>query len=309
MHTFLTPEPVTLEIRNAAGDVRVVLTDTATTTIEVVPATSHPMGFLDDMLKSFGGGRGLGRVRQFGRGGALSEFAQRPEQSSTAEDLADSVRVEHRPRDGDASKSDTVEIDSHPARDGWRSSFAITVTAPTGSNIRLKSQSSDFFETGTAGLVDIRTASGRVVMEQALGKAVVQTASGDVTIAGVGGDADIRTASGNIRVGPIGGDVVTHSTSGDIELGAVTGNISARSVSGNVQVSDAAAGQADLSAVSGDVRIGVHPGSLASVDLTTVSGTTDTDFEVTPDAPEGDSPVLRITIKTTSGDIRLHRVA
>lgn len=308
MHTFLTPEPVTLEIRNAAGEVRVVLTDTPTTTVEITPVTSHPLGFLDDVFKSFGGsfggapfggrgGRGMARMRQFGLGG--------DETSTTAEDVAAAARVEHRP----TGSGGTIEIDTDPARDGWRSSFTVLVTAPNGSSVRVKAQSSDVSTSGPSALADVRTASGTVTLDQVLGRALVQTASGSVEIAGVGGDADVRTASGDIHVGAIGGNVVAHTTSGRIDIGAVTGDISARSVSGDVLLADAAAGQADVSAVSGDVAIGVHPGSVAAVNLVTVSGTTATDFEVSPEAPEGDAPVLQITVKTTSGDIRLHRAA
>lgn len=296
MHTFLTPDPVTLDIRNAAGEIRVELTDTPTTTVEISPMTSHPLGFLDDMLSSFGGGRSLARMRQFGLGG---------EEPSAADDVAAAARVEHRT----AESGGTIEIDTDPARGGWRSSFTVVVAAPTGSSVRVKSQSSDVSSTGMAALADVRTASGTVTLTGVLGKALVQTASGDVQIAAVGGNLDVRTASGDIQVGPVGGDALLHTTSGGIQIGAVTGNISARSVSGDVELADAAAGQAEVSAVSGDVKIGVHPGSLAAVNLTTRSGTTATEFEVSPDAPDGAVPVLQITVKTTSGDIRLHRAA
>ena len=66
MHTFLTPEPITVEIRNASGEIRVDLADVATTTVDVVASTSHPLGFLDDVIraaksqfsdKAFAGGR------------------------------------------------------------------------------------------------------------------------------------------------------------------------------------------------------------------------------------------------------------
>ena len=40
-----------------------------------------------------------------------------------------------------------------------------------------------------------------------------------------------------------------------------------------------------------------------------VSGSTDTEFELTGEWPDGDAPILEITVKPTSGDIRLHRAA
>ncbi len=310
MHTFLTPEPLTLEIRNAAGDTQIVLTDTQTTTVVVTPSDSHPLGFLDDMFKAFGGGRGFGRSRQFGRGPfgdqptAMADLGNTDTQKVMLDDLADAVRVEHR-----AGEHGSVIVDTDPAKDGWRSAFTVTVTAPTGSNIRVQSQSSDVTVTGSARLVDVRTASGDVQLDQTTGKTLIQTASGDVGITAAGAEVDIRTASGDVEVGPVAGDALVHTTSGDIRLGAVAGNISARSVSGDVKVSDAVSGQAEINAVSGDVQIGVHAGSLASINLSTVSGSTDTDFEINGEVPDGDAPVLAITVKTTSGDIRLHRAA
>ncbi len=313
MHTFLTPDPITLEIRNAAGDIQIELTDTQTTTVSVTPVTSHPLGFLDDVLKAFGGrghqfanriGSQFGERGPFGDQRTATDRTHPGPDGSTLTDVADLVRVEH--RDGD---SPTVIVDTDPARDGWRSGFTVTVTAPAGSNIRVQSQSSNVTLTGAAQLVDVRTASGDVRLHETLGKTLVQTASGNVSVALAGAQVDVRTASGDVQVGPVGGDALIHTTSGDIRLGAVAGNISARSVSGDVRVADAVAGQAEVNAVSGDVEIGVHAGSLASIDLSTVSGNTDTDFEVTGEAPEGDAPVLQIIVKTTSGDIRLHRAA
>jgi len=307
MHTFLTPDPITLEIRNAAGETQIMLADTQTTTVVVTPITSHPLGFLDDVFKAFGGGRGHGRGRQFGTrgpGGDADPMNEADAQRAALDDIADAVRVEHRP-----GEHSTVIVDTDPAKDGWRSAFTVTVTAPAGSNIRVQAQSSDVAVTGSARLVDVRTASGDVRLEETTGKTLVQTASGAVAITAAGAEVDIRTASGDVEVGPVAGNALIHTTSGDIRLGAVSGDINARSVSGDVRVSDAVAGQAEISAVSGDVQIGVHAGSLASINLTTVSGSTDTDFEVTGEVPDGDAPVLAITVKTTSGDIRLHRAA
>ena len=302
VHTFLTPEPIALDIRNAAGVVTVQLTDTATTSVRVSTASSHPLGFLDDMVKSLAGGRfqGLGRGRGFGLGAGL--FGD--QMPSGAGDAAGAVRVEHL-----TGEHAAVLIDSNSGREGWRVAFTIEVTAPSGSDVRVKSQSSAVTVTGVAGSADVRTASGDVQLDRTQRKAFIQTASGDVAITAAGGQIDIRTASGTVEVGPVGGDALIHSTSGDIRLGAVAGNISVRSVSGDVQVADAVAGQAEVDAVSGDVRIGVHAGSVASVNLTTFSGSTDTEFEVTGQAPDGDAPVLDIRVSTTSGDIRLHRAA
>ncbi|MEP6562079.1 MAG: DUF4097 family beta strand repeat-containing protein, partial [Nakamurella sp.] len=139
----------------------------------------------------------------------------------------------------------------------------------------------------------------------------VQTASGDVTITSTA-DCDVRTASGDIEIGQVAAEAILHSTSGDIRLAAATGNISARSVSGDVRVLDATQGRTEIITVSGDVEVGIHAGSLTAIDLSTVSGSTNSDFEVSVDAPAGDEdadegPALELRVKTTSGNIRLAR--
>lgn len=311
MKSFLTPDPITLEIRNAAGEIQILLTDTQLTTIEVRGGSSNPLGFLDDVFKAFGGGRSRGRGRSSGsRGGPFGEQSAgdvAPSGVDTVEtltDLTDLVRIEQREGDQPA-----ILIDTDPAREGRRISFTVVITAPLHSGIRVQAQSSDVVVTGPAGLVDVRTASGDTELDETAAKTLVQTASGDVRISAAGGKVDVRTASGDVGIGPVNGDVLVHTTSGDITLGAVTGNINARSVSGDVRVADATSGHAEISAVSGDVEIGIHAGSLTAINLTTVSGSTDTDFVVSGAAPDGDSPVLEVTVKTTSGAIRLRRAA
>jgi len=338
MHTFLTPDPITLEIRNAAGEIRVDLADVATTTVDVVASPSHPLGFLDDVFravaakaqsvgdrKAFTGGRPRFDPPRFDRPGF-----DRPGfggGDDSVEDPTERVRVDFR---GAANGTDgagadgggtagraagaTLIVDTDPARDGWKSSFTIHVTAPSGSGVRIQTQSADVTVTGRSEKLETRTASGDVKVDEIVGRSVVQTASGDVTV-GSTAECDIRTASGDIEVHSVSSDAVVHSTSGDIRLDSAAGNINARSVSGDIRVLDAASGRAEVVTVSGDVEIGIHAGSLTAVDLSTVSGTTDTDFEVSDEAPRADDaadgaddePILDLRVKTTSGDIRLRR--
>lgn len=335
MHTFLTPDPITIEIRNAAGDIRLDFADVTTTTVEVTASSSHPFGFLDDVIRAVGGGRQSERRafsgrRRFDAGG--TGFHPGPDQGpdsgfdksygagpfdfggDSADDPVERVRVEFRDGsteasgdggDGRAARA-TLIVDTDPARDGWRSSFVVHVTAPNASGVRVQSQSADVTATGEADRLETRTASGDIKIDRVLGRTVVQTASGDVIINATG-DCDVRTASGDIEIHHAAADALLHSTSGDIRVDRPTGNVSARSVSGDIRLVDAVSGRAEAIAVSGDVEIGIHPGSLASVELSTISGNTDTDFEVSDRAPEDDAPVLDIRVKTTSGDIRLRR--
>lgn len=338
MHTFLTPEPITIEIRNASGEIRVDLADVATTTVDVVAATSHPLGFLDDVIRA-AKAQFVGDRQAYAGGRSRFDPDAVGFDGNVPDDPNERVRVEHRPAvapSGDSgsgpSGAGTVIVDTDPARDGWKSSFTVHVTAPTGSGIRIQSQSADITVTGQSERIEARTASGGVRVDEVTGRSVVQTASGDVSIVTTA-ECDVRTASGDIEVQSVTSDAIVHSTSGDVRFTNPTGNINARSVSGDITVLDAASGKAQLVTVSGDVEVGIHAGTLTAVDLSTISGSTTTDFEVTDEAPPAnvtateaadgiedsrteqspteESPteeqILDLRVKTTSGNIRLRR--
>jgi hypothetical protein len=333
MHTFLTPEPITVEVRNSAGSVLIDLADVTTSTVDVVAGPSHPLGFLDDVIRAakaqFVGARSGGY--DSGLGGA--DGADRP-----VDDPVERVRVDLR-QHGPGGESATLIVDTDPARDGWKSSFTVHITAPAGSGVRVQTQSASTVANGIADRVEVRTASGDVRIDQVLGRSVVQTASGDVAVTDTA-ECDIRTASGDIELRRVRSEALVHSTSGDIRIDAAGNDVSARSVSGDVRVLDAVSGRAELITVSGDVEVGVHAGTLAAIDLSTVSGSTVNDFVVSDEPPTrpaaadaaylvdadadaesgaadqligdalaADEPVLDLRVKTTSGDIRLHRAA
>lgn len=277
MQTFLTPEPIIIEIRNSAGSVQVDLADVTTSTVDVVSGPSHPLGFLDEVIRAakaqFAGARSGGVD-----GGAAGYRDDRP-----LEDPVERVRVDLR-QHGAGGESATLIVDTDPARDGWKSAFTVHITAPAGSGVRIQTQSANTVTTGIAGRVEVRTASGDVRLEQVLGRSVVQTASGDVAITDTA-ECDVRTASGDIEVRRVRSEAQLHSTSGEIRVDGAGDDLSARSVSGDVRVADAASGRVELITVSGDVEIGVHAGTLAAIDLSTVSGTTHNDFVVTDEPP------------------------
>src|ERR1700712_2615963 len=153
MHTFLTPGPITVEIRNASGEIRIDLADVTTTTVDVIASASHPLGFLDDVIRAaktqFAGDR-----RAFA-GGGKGRFDEPFDGNAMSEDPADRVRVDLRESTANlGSGSSTLIVDTDPARDGWKSSFTVHVTAPSHSGIRIQSQSADVVLTGTAARLE-----------------------------------------------------------------------------------------------------------------------------------------------------------
>lgn len=315
--TFLTPDPIVIEIRNAAGEVTIALDESATTTtVAVDQLPGAGAGILDDLMAT---------------------FRREPVSAPSADRLAD-VRVDLRMQDGGGT---VLIVDTDPARSGWRSGFAVRITAPAGSGVRAQTQSADLRTTGRVDRLDLRTASGDVQADRVERGSLVQTASGNIRIAEIGADAELRSASGDITVDRCGGSLSVHSTSGDVRIERPAQQVFVRAVSGDIRVSDAMTGEMQLTSVSGDIEIGVHAGSLARIDLSTVSGDTRNEFDVATDRPntgthpgadiagadtagtdtagtdaatgentsgEESGGRLEITCRSTSGDIRLRRV-
>lgn len=290
MHTFLTPEPITCEIRNAAGEIAIELADVTTTTVEVILSANPAFGFLDDMFKA---------VNRWGnKPGANSA------ESPFDEDPTEKIKVEFQPAPdgGDANERGVLILDTDPARGMMRNAFIIRITAPRNSSVRARTESADVGITGSIDRLEVKSASGNVNVSEVTGRAVIQTASGDVTLPQVRGDLDLRVVSGNAEIGAVGGRAVIASTSGDVRLDTAAADVDIRTVSGAVEVRDVRTGSTEVSGISGNVWIGVHPGSAAHIDLNTMTGKAASDFDV---ADQLDGASLTIKAKTVSGDIRL----
>jgi hypothetical protein len=180
----------------------------------------------------------------------------------------------------------------------------IQVSAPQGSSINARSGSADVAVTGTAAALDVETGSGQVRAQRCTGAAEVRTSSGDVRLGTVLGQLRVRTGSGEVDVISVEGaqgSGIVHTGSGAVRLGAVAHDVSARTGSGDLTVVDASAGGLDLTSGSGQLRVGIHPGVLAELDVSSGSGRARSDLPVGGPPAEGDV-VLRVRARTGSGD-------
>ncbi|MBV9012302.1 MAG: DUF4097 family beta strand repeat protein [Pseudonocardiales bacterium] len=182
--------------------------------------------------------------------------------------------------------------------------LTIQVNAPSGSSISTRSGSADITITGVSASVDAATGSGQVRAQRCTGAAQIRTGSGDVRLETVLGQLQVRTGSGQIDVINVEGaegNGTVQTGSGDIRLGAVKHDVSARTGSGDLTVADACAGGLELTTGSGQLRVGIHPGVLAELDVSSGFGQARSDLPVGEPPAEGEV-ALRVRARTGSGD-------
>jgi hypothetical protein len=169
----------------------------------------------------------------------------------------------------------------------------VEVRAPHGSSVKVKTASADTELNGHFGALELNSASGDVRLRgELVDNATIRTVSGDVELDRVDGDLSVQCVSGDVRARAIAGSVDTKSVSGDIRLDAL--------VSGNVR----------FTSVSGDIEIGIAPGSLVDVDAGSTSGDLSSEVPLASEPPSGEggaAPTVVLRGRTVSGDVRVFR--
>jgi len=188
-----------------------------------------------------------------------------------------------------------------------RQGVSCRVRCPERSTLTARTKAGEVTARGTLGAANVATASGEIELERVDGGASLKSASGDVAVREVTGAANVQTASGDVGIDVARGPVTVATASGDVEIGEAYDDMSVNSVSGDQHHRAVVQGNVGAHSVSGDIVIGVRKGSRAWLDCNTVSGDTSSELEVTPNAPDGEGPLVEIRSKTVSGDIRITR--
>jgi DUF4097 and DUF4098 domain-containing protein YvlB len=179
--------------------------------------------------------------------------------------------------------------------------LSVTVRAPSGSQVSVRSGSADVTVTGSAGKCTIETGSGEIAVDRADGYASVAAGSGSLRLGPMLGGLKARSGSGEIEVSSVGGPTTVSTGSGDVWFGAVQDSVTAKTGSGDLTIADAATGDIDLTTGSGEIRVGVRAGTSAMIDLVSRSGQARSELDV-QEPPRADAPKIRLRARTSSGN-------
>ncbi|MFB9908210.1 DUF4097 family beta strand repeat-containing protein [Allokutzneria oryzae] len=185
--------------------------------------------------------------------------------------------------------------------------LSVVVRVPRGSHINVTTGAAAINVTGVAGVagrVDLVTSSGDVTVDRTDGNINVQTGTGAVRLGPVHGSLRAKSGNGALEVSSVQGPSKLVTTGGDVWLGAVQHDVDVRTGSGDLTVADAVSGRIHLASGSGSLRVGVRQGTVAELDLVSVSGEARSELPVFEERQPGwDNPALRVEGRTASGNV------
>ena len=201
----------------------------------------------------------------------------------------------------------------------------VDVTVPHDSRATVRTGSADIFCAGRLAVVQLRTGSGDVRVDELTGPGTVETGSGDVRIGSTSAEVRIKSGSGDTHIGRAAGAAAISTGSGDVAVGTSTAPVAVKTGSGDVSVTEAgddvalSTGSGDLvvatvlrgkvtvKGASGDVRLGIPAGTPVWTDINTLSGRIHSDLQGAGEPAVGQDHV-EVRAKTASGDIVLRQV-
>ena len=276
--TFQTPNPVRLDIRLGAGEVRLEASQTSETTVRLEPLRDNDasVAAVEEARVEQRGDEILIDVRDRRRGFRGSD-----------------VLVEVRCPEGSSvrAKTGSADIEGH-GRFG-------SADVETGSgDVQFGDLTDD---------AKVNAASGDVQIAQVGGEARINTASGDIQVASIGRESKLNSASGDVMVNKAGGPIEVNSASGDVMVREASSSVGVNTASGDQLLGSVVEGKVDLKSASGDLKIGIREGSTLWVDARSRSGEVVSELPVSDLPPEGDAPHVELRANSMSGDITVVR--
>jgi len=281
MTTFDTPEPISVTVELAVGDIRIEASDRTDTIVEVRPSDSSKksdVAAARQTLVEYAGGR-------------LLVKAPRSWKQYTPFGGSDSIDVR-------------IELPSGSQLRGNAAVATLHSTDQLGDCI-FKTSAGDI-HLGDAGAVHLKTSVGDITVDGAVGDAEVTTSSGAVRINSIEGTAVLKNSNGATWIGDVTGDLRASSANGSIVVDHARAAVAAKTANGDVRLDEVARGAILVETARGRVEIGVADGVAAWLDLATGFGRVRNRLDDAPPPGAGEDTV-EVRARTAFGDITINR--
>jgi hypothetical protein len=280
MRAFATPEPIIVSVDLPVGDVRIVASDRADTTVQVSPTDESRAVDV----------RYAGRTRVERVPGGL--LVKAPRQRG--------LGLLGQPGSVDI----TIEL---PAGSGLHGDSSVAAFHGTGrlGEVRIKTSvgSVDLDQTGR---LDVNTGAGAITVARVDGDAEVSTGTGRIRLGEIDGAAVVKNSNGGTRIDAVTGDLRVSAANGDLAVGRAEGNVTADAGHGEIRIAQVSRGTAALKTSFGEIELGLRAGTPARLDLFTSFGRVRNSLNPADSPDQADAP-LAVVARTNHGDISVRR--
>jgi hypothetical protein len=279
--TFDTPRPISVAVELGVGDIRIVASDRTDTIVEVRPSDPDEKG------------------------------------DATA---AGQTRVEY---------ADGRLLIKAPK--GWRQyslwgggdAIDVRIALPAGSQVRGQTAVGALrsvgrlgechFKTGLgeiqldiAGPLQLRTGSGDISVDRAVGPAELTTGTGMVQVGAIDGAGVIKNSNGDTRIGEVSGDLRVNAANGSISVDRAQATVAAKNANGDIRLGEVSRGVVVAQTGRGNVDVGIREGVAAWLDLHTNFGAAQS-FLDDAEPPDPGAETVEVRARSSLGDIFIRR--
>ncbi|WP_431042209.1 DUF4097 family beta strand repeat-containing protein [Streptomyces sp. P1-3] len=204
-------------------------------------------------------------------------------------------------------------------------SVDVSIDLPSGSDVRGGglSQRVTFRGSGRLGECRLKTSTGDIQLEET-GPVHLATSYGDIAVERVEGPAEVATGSGTVRIRELAGPGLIKNSNGDSWVGEVTGRlrvnaangaisvdkahtaVEAKTANGDIRIGEVVRDSIVLGTATGQVEVGISPGTAALLDVRTRSGNV-RNLMSAAEGPGSFDETVEVRASTTAGDVVIRR--
>ena len=280
MPVFATPQPITVTIDLAAGDLRLIASDRTDTNVEVRPSNSARAA---DVKAAE-----LTRV-EYANGRLLIKGPRQRFRFGRS----DSIAV-------------TIELPANSDVYGVAAMGELRVEGRIG-ECRFETSVGDISLDQT-GRLSLNIGSGTIAVERVMGHADITIGSGSVRIREIDGPATVKNSSGTTTIEEVSGELRFSAANGDFSVGRAHSSVTAKISHGDIRIGGVVRGSIHLETTVGALEVGIQQGTTAWLDVSTQHGSLRNSLNAYS-GPQPSDETVEVRAYTVYGDVTIYSAA